>query len=171
MLLPLLWKDQPLGQYFQWISRIAEDSLLSRLLLVGNRVFRLQQVRGIYLQQVHAQHPLSIRHSEHLVQEYLLTYIPSLLQIHGHLRCRFTKNNPRRTTSTPAGVFCTLLASAPSICKRSCNTATDVRGSKQKRVCVSKLVVQKCTRMYISKRTRMSVVPCRGEFLQSKTRR
>ena len=140
MLLPLLWKDQSLGQYFQWISRIAEDSLLSRLLLVGNRVFRLQQVRGIYLQQVHAQHPLSIRHSEHLVQEYLLTYIPSLLQIHGHLRCRFTKNNPRRTTSTPAGVFCTLLASAPSICKRSCNTATDVRGSKQKRVCVSKLL-------------------------------
>ena len=138
MLLPLLWKDQSLGQYFQWISRIAEDSLLSRLLLVGNRVFRLQQVRGIYLQQVrgiylqqvHAQHPLSIRHSEHLVQWYLLTYIPSLLQIHGHLRCRFTKNNPRRTTSTPAGVFCTLLASAPSICKRRCNTATDANVKK-----------------------------------------
>ena len=34
-----------------------------------------------------------------------------------HLRCRLTKNSPRRTTSTPAGVFCTLLASASSISK------------------------------------------------------
>ena len=34
-----------------------------------------------------------------------------------HLRCRFTKNSPRRTTSTPAGVFCALLASASSISK------------------------------------------------------
>ena len=40
-----------------------------------------------------------------------------LLQICGHLRCRLTKNSPRRTTSTPAGVFCTLLASAPPICQ------------------------------------------------------
>ena len=35
-----------------------------------------------------------------------------------YLRCRFTKNSPRRTTSTPAGVFCALLASIPPICKR-----------------------------------------------------
>ena len=34
-----------------------------------------------------------------------------------HLRCRLTKNSPRRTKSTPAGVFCTLLASASSISK------------------------------------------------------
>ena len=52
------------------------------------------------------------------------------LQICGHLRCRFAKNSPRRTTSTPAGVFCTLLASAPSICKRRCNTATDANVKK-----------------------------------------
>ena len=35
-----------------------------------------------------------------------------------HLRCRLTKNSPRRAKSTPAGVFCTLLASTPSICKK-----------------------------------------------------
>ena len=35
-----------------------------------------------------------------------------------YLRCRFTKNSPRRTRSTPAGVFCALLASIPPLCKR-----------------------------------------------------
>ena len=34
-----------------------------------------------------------------------------------HLRCRLTKNSPRRAKSTPAGVFCTLLASASPIFK------------------------------------------------------
>ena len=38
-----------------------------------------------------------------------------LLEICGHLRCRFTKNSPRRTKSTPAGIFCALLASASPI--------------------------------------------------------
>ena len=38
-------------------------------------------------------------------------------KICGYLRCRLTKNSPRRTTSTPAGVFCTLLASVPPIFK------------------------------------------------------
>ena len=65
------------------------------------------------------------------------------LQICGHLRCRFAKNSPRRTTSTPAGVFCTLLASAPPICKLRgllsiyadgyFRTSTDGRGVKQQR--------------------------------------
>ena len=40
------------------------------------------------------------------------------MKINGYLRCRLTKNSPRRTSSTPAGVFCTLLASTPSICKK-----------------------------------------------------
>ena len=74
------------------------------------------------------------------------------MQICGYLRCRLTKNSPRRTASTPAGVFCTLLASASSISKglrrvcfticRCCaqinpqriRTATDGGGSTQKRV-------------------------------------
>ena len=34
-----------------------------------------------------------------------------------HLRCRLTKNSPRRTASTSVGVFCTLLASASPIFK------------------------------------------------------
>ena len=45
------------------------------------------------------------------------TYPSNLLKYTTHLRCRLTKNSPRRTTSTPAGVFCTLLASASSISK------------------------------------------------------
>ena len=49
-----------------------------------------------------------------------------LLKICGHLRCRFAKNSPRRTKSTPAGVFCTLLASAPLIFKSSVSTGMDV---------------------------------------------
>ena len=85
-----------------------------------------------------------------------------------HLRCRFTKNSPRRTTSTPAGVFCALLASVPSICKsaggthllRYCaqinpqriRTDRDVRGSKQKQVCSCKLVAQECARTHILER-------------------
>ena len=44
-----------------------------------------------------------------------------------HLRCRFIKNSPRRTSSTPVGVFYTLLASALSISKRNFKTDTDVR--------------------------------------------
>ena len=48
----------------------------------------------------------------------LLPPPPNFLQINGYLRCRLTKNSPRRTSSTPAGVFCTLLASTPSICKK-----------------------------------------------------
>ena len=36
-----------------------------------------------------------------------------------HLRRRLTKNSPRRTKSTPAGVFCTLLASVPPIFKKA----------------------------------------------------
>ncbi|MGI5079098.1 hypothetical protein E4N94_03320 [Treponema denticola] len=51
-----------------------------------------------------------------------------LLKICGHLRCRFAKNSPRRTKSTPAGVFCTLLASAPLIFKSSVSTGMDVGG-------------------------------------------
>ena len=50
-----------------------------------------------------------------------------------HLRCRFIKNSPRRTSSTPVGVFYTLLASALSISKRNFKTDTDVRDTKQKR--------------------------------------
>ena len=42
---------------------------------------------------------------------------PHLLKYTAHLRCRFTKNSPRRTASTPAGVFCALLASVSSISK------------------------------------------------------
>ena len=34
-----------------------------------------------------------------------------------YLRCRLTKNSPRRIKDTTAGVFCTLLASIPSLCK------------------------------------------------------
>ena len=81
------------------------------------------------------------------------------MQINGYLRCRLTKNSPRRTTSTPAGVFCTLLASTSPICKkagyiwqtvnlprlfqkrivlknspRRIKSGTDADGSKQKRV-------------------------------------
>ncbi len=81
------------------------------------------------------------------------------MEINGYLRCRLTKNSPRRTTSTPAGVFCTLLASTPFICKkvgyiwqtvnlprlfqkrivlknspRRIKSGTDADGSKQKRV-------------------------------------
>ena len=63
------------------------------------------------------------------------------LKIGGHLRCRLTKNSPRRTKSTPAGVFCTLLASAPPIFKKANSerlfrTDKDVGGSIQKRVCL-----------------------------------
>ena len=76
-----------------------------------------------------------------------------LLQICGYLRCRLTKNSPRRTPSTPAGVFCTLLASVSSIFKSAggkghllprlfskglrqklFRTATDVGGSTQQQV-------------------------------------
>ena len=49
---------------------------------------------------------------------YTTLPLPNFLQINGYLRCRLTKNSPRRTSSTPAGVFCTLLASTPSICKK-----------------------------------------------------
>ena len=52
-----------------------------------------------------------------------------LLEICGHLRCRFTKNSPRRTTSTPAGIFCALLVSASPISKRHFSTAMDGGGS------------------------------------------
>ena len=40
-----------------------------------------------------------------------------------HLRCRLTKNSPRRAKSTPAGVFCTLLAFASPIFKSAGDTA------------------------------------------------
>ena len=40
-----------------------------------------------------------------------------------HLRCRLTKNSPRRTASTPAGVFCTLLASTSPIFKSAGSAA------------------------------------------------
>ncbi|MGP1431878.1 MAG: hypothetical protein ACTTJ4_06145, partial [Treponema sp.] len=56
-----------------------------------------------------------------------------------HLRCRFIKNSPRRTSSTPAGVFYTLLASASSISKRHFSTATDGGGyMQQRRFCEAK---------------------------------
>ncbi|EMB27441.1 hypothetical protein HMPREF9727_02157 [Treponema denticola MYR-T] len=82
------------------------------------------------------------------------------LQICGHLRCRFAKNSPRRTTSTPAGVFCMLLASAPPICKLSrllpLFTSPGVSVPTWRSVVLSssdvfvpqKLDVEKCTRMY-----------------------
>ena len=83
---------------------------------------------------------------------------PHLLKYTTHLRCRFTKNSPRRTASTPAGVFCALLASVSSISKglrKSCipraasenaqriRTAKEGSGSKRKQVCSCKLVAQK----------------------------
>ena len=52
-----------------------------------------------------------------------------------HLRCRFIKNSPRRTSSTPAGVFYTLLASAPSISKRHFRTVTE--GSAEQKLAVN----------------------------------
>ena len=62
-----------------------------------------------------------------------------LLEICGHLRCRFTKNSPRRTTSTPAGIFCALLVSASPISKRHFSTAMDGGGSmQQRRFCIAK---------------------------------
>ena len=61
-------------------------------------------------------------------QDYRLRAFFYLLKICGHLRCRFAKNSPRRTKSTPAGVFCTLLASAPPIFKSSVSTGMDVGG-------------------------------------------
>ena len=88
-----------------------------------------------------------------------------LLQICGHLRCRFTKNSPRRTKSTPAGIFCALLASAPPIFKSAgCKGISFVTTHKlildvsklPRRAVVSsrskfvyKLAAQKCARMYI----------------------
>ena len=48
----------------------------------------------------------------------LAWHFSPLLQISGHLLRYFTKNSPRRTASTPAGVFCSCLVSAPPICKR-----------------------------------------------------
>ena len=58
-----------------------------------------------------------------------------------HLRRCCAKINARRTKSTPAGVFCTLLASAPPIFKKAngerlFRTDKDVGGSIQKRVCL-----------------------------------
>ncbi|WP_049886206.1 hypothetical protein [Treponema denticola] len=80
---------------------------------------------------------------------YTIPPPPNFLQINGYLRCRLTKNSPRhiksgtdaadsklqqvfrqknlsldsvhgRTLSNmPAGVFCTLLASTPPICKKA----------------------------------------------------
>ena len=66
----------------------------------------------------------------------------------GHLRCRLTKNSPRRTTSTPAGVFCTLLASASSI-------------SKGLRLGVSALLLKMFS---VSEAARMPLVPCSSEI-------
>ena len=56
-----------------------------------------------------------------------------LLEICGYLRCRFTKNSPRRTKSTPTGIFCAFLASASPISKRYFSTATDGGGHMQQR--------------------------------------
>ena len=89
----------------------------------------VQQVRLRFI-FVRALYPVSL-FSKALVQRYTV-----------HLRCRFTKNSPRRTVSTPAGVFCALLASASSISK----------GLRQK----------DC-----SERTGMSVVPRRSDVFAS----
>ena len=43
---------------------------------------------------------------------------PYLFEIYGRLRCRLIKNSPRRTSSTPAGVFYSLLASVSPISRR-----------------------------------------------------
>ena len=59
---------------------------------------------------------------------------PQLLEIYGRLRCRLIKNNPRRTSSTPAGVFYSLLASVSPISKRHFSTDKDVRQIEQNRV-------------------------------------
>ena len=62
---------------------------------------------------------------------------PQLFEIYGRLRCRLIKNNPRRTSSTPAGVFYSLLASVSPISKRHFSTATEGEGAAQKRVCAA----------------------------------
>ena len=76
-----------------------------------------------------------------------------LLKYTTHLRCRLTKNSPRRTTSTPAGVFCTLLASASSISK-GLRYKTFQNGHRRPwfytATCLRcKHVGKKCTGMYI----------------------
>ena len=67
-----------------------------------------------------------------------------------HLRCRLTKNSPRRAKSTPAGVFCTLLASASPIFK-----SAGGRGI----YCVPLLQI-----LNVSERPRTGGVPRRIEF-------
>ena len=72
------------------------------------------------------------------------------MQICGHLRCRLTKNSPRRTISTPAGVSCTLLAST-HIFSKGLRKGYCQRGS-----------FKRCGHLrcrIVSERTRMSVVP------------
>ena len=59
---------------------------------------------------------------------------PQLFEIYGRLRCRLIKNSPRRTSSTPAGVFYSLLASVSPISKRHFSTDKDVRQIEQNRV-------------------------------------
>ena len=72
------------------------------------------------------------------------------MQICGHLRCRLTKNSPRRTISTPAGVSYTLLAST-HIFSKGLRKGYCQRGS-----------FKRCGHLrcrIVSERTRMSVVP------------
>ena len=67
-----------------------------------------------------------------------------------YLRCRFTKNSPRRTTSTPTGVFCTLLASIPPLCKRHFQNRHGWRWfhAAAMFLLLQKLAAQHGTRMY-----------------------
>ena len=90
------------------------------------------------------------------------------MKICGYLRCRLTKNSPRRTISTPVGVFCTLLASTRIFSKglrrghhllrcyakinpQRIRTDRDVRGSiHQRRFCFAKTRRQQmCTDVHL----------------------
>ena len=107
--------------------RSAQNSQLHSFTASQLHSFTASQLRGTCA-QIKQSNTAKFSHTIRTRQKYCLCAFFYLLKICGHLRCRFAKNSPRRTKSTPAGVFCTLLASAPPIFKSSVSTGMDVGG-------------------------------------------